>query len=275
MLKSIMIGLDGTECSLPALELGQQWAKQSGARLVGIAIVDEPGIHVADALAYSEGYHRVITSVLPEARQKAAEVLEQFTTSCNRAGVACQTREAGGTPFVQILLEAQRYDLIVLGRETHFEFGWRDQSDETLTRILGESPRPVVSVPKKPVAGKAVVVANDGSLQAARALYAFEASGLGLDRLIHVVCVHEDEDEAIQIATRAIDFLRSHNLDAVSHPLESKRSTAEILLDELRRLDAGLLVMGAYGQPALREFFLGSVTRTLLRQSAVPLFCFH
>jgi nucleotide-binding universal stress UspA family protein len=33
--------------------------------------------------------------------------------------------------------------------------------------------------------------------------------------------------------------------------------------------------MGAYGQPRIREFFLGSVTQTLLKESPVPLFLYH
>ena len=33
--------------------------------------------------------------------------------------------------------------------------------------------------------------------------------------------------------------------------------------------------MGAYGEPTLREFFIGSVTRTILEQCPVPLFLFH
>ena len=41
------------------------------------------------------------------------------------------------------------------------------------------------------------------------------------------------------------------------------------------RLGAGLLVMGAYGQPSLREFIVGSVTRTILRESPVPVFLFY
>jgi len=36
-----------------------------------------------------------------------------------------------------------------------------------------------------------------------------------------------------------------------------------------------MIVMGGYGQPVLREFFLGSVTRTLLAESPVPLFLYH
>ncbi|MBV8554350.1 MAG: universal stress protein [Planctomycetaceae bacterium] len=43
-----------------------------------------------------------------------------------------------------------------------------------------------------------------------------------------------------------------------------------MILELSRRLGAGLLVVGAFGQPTDREFILGLVTRTLLRDSAVP-----
>ena len=33
--------------------------------------------------------------------------------------------------------------------------------------------------------------------------------------------------------------------------------------------------MGAYGQPVLREFLIGSVTRTILKECPVPVFCYH
>jgi nucleotide-binding universal stress UspA family protein len=33
--------------------------------------------------------------------------------------------------------------------------------------------------------------------------------------------------------------------------------------------------MGAYGKSALRDFFLGSVTRTLLKEARLPLFLYH
>jgi nucleotide-binding universal stress UspA family protein len=33
--------------------------------------------------------------------------------------------------------------------------------------------------------------------------------------------------------------------------------------------------MGAYGQPVLREFFVGSVTRTALGECPIPLFLYH
>jgi nucleotide-binding universal stress UspA family protein len=48
-----------------------------------------------------------------------------------------------------------------------------------------------------------------------------------------------------------------------------------VILERARQLGARLLVMGVYGQPRLREFFIGSATRTVLRASTVPLFLYH
>jgi nucleotide-binding universal stress UspA family protein len=123
--------------------------------------------------------------------------------------------------------------------------------------------------------GSAVLVAYDGSLPAARALQAFQASGLHAGRGIHIVSVAEDHVEAARNTDRAAEFLRFHEINADSHPLAPSASPAEVILDQVRRLNAGLLVMGAYGQPTLREFFLGSVTRTVLKESTVPLFLYH
>ena len=49
MLKSILIGLDGSPSSTAALELGIQWAKRFNALLVGIGIVDDATIYTPEA----------------------------------------------------------------------------------------------------------------------------------------------------------------------------------------------------------------------------------
>ena len=120
-----------------------------------------------------------------------------------------------------------------------------------------------------------MVVAYDGSLQAARALAAFQATGLAESRDVHIVSVDASAGTAAQNAERAKTFLEHHGVKAVSHVCESSNPPATVILEQIGRLNAGLLVMGAYGQPLLREFFVGSVTRTLLRESPVPLLLFH
>jgi nucleotide-binding universal stress UspA family protein len=279
MLKSLLIGLDGSVDSRSVLELGVRWAKRFGALAVGLAVVDEPGIRISEGVLFAGDQHWYRTDpeavLLTQSRQRVEQSLKQFAQRCGESGVTCKTLEDVGTPFVQVLMEAQCYDLILLGQQTHFDYGWEGQADETLGKVLQDSPRPVVAVPRSLGEDEAVVIAYDGSPQAARAVYAFEASGLGDSRAVHVVSVASDSKDAARLAYRAVRFLRLHGIEAEPHPVGTSESTAEVILSKLDDLDAGLLVMGAYGQPVLREFFLGSVTRTVLKESPVPVFCYH
>ncbi len=85
-----------------------------------------------------------------------------------KANVACKLLEDVGQPAEKILLEAQRYDLVVLGKQTYYHFETQSEPDQTLVHVLKNSPRPVVTVPEQLTEGGPVVVAYDGSLQAAR-----------------------------------------------------------------------------------------------------------
>jgi nucleotide-binding universal stress UspA family protein len=276
MLRSILIGLDGSEDGVAALELGLRWAKAHNALAVGMAVVDTPGIlNSGDVLFRETTRHHVAATLVAADRRRAGEIERSFVDRCREDRVKYRVLEETGTPYVQLLAEAQRHDLILLGRQTHFDHGSGPAPDETLRRVIRDSPRPVVAVPRAPTGDGPVVVAYDGSLQAARAVYAFEASGLGKGAPVHVASIDVDREGAATIASRAVDYLRSHEIEAYCLPLGTKQPPAELILKEVERLDAGLLVMGAYGQPVLREFFVGSVTRTMLDRIRVPVFCYH
>jgi hypothetical protein len=123
--------------------------------------------------------HRVNQKLLHDLTRKTEQILGIAAVRCAEEGVALKPLQDVGDPYVEIPRESHRFDLILLGRETHFQFGLEKIADDTLTRILHSSPRPVVVVPRTIDEREAVVIAFDGSLQASRALYAFEASGLG------------------------------------------------------------------------------------------------
>ncbi len=180
-----------------------------------------------------------------------------------------------GPPVEQIVEASQRFDVIVLGQKTHFRFDSPDEPDDTLSEVVKHGPRPVVAVPRSRAAGGAVVVAYDGSLQASRALFALVATGLAAMGTVHVVAVGEHREILKRRAESAIDFLDAHAIGAEPHLAVTERPAGAVILEEARRLGAGLLVLGAYGQPRLREFVFGSVTRQLLEESPVPLFLFH
>ncbi len=276
MLRTMLVGLDGSADSEAALDLGLRWAKRLDAMLVGMGIIDEPEICEPEPVPLGGGYYKARRDqvLLNEARRKADEILGRFGVRCAEAGVACKELEEVGLPAEEIVTEAQRFDLILLGQKTHFSPDGPEAGDQTLSRVLSRSPRPVVAVPRTLTEGESVVIAFDGSLQAARALHLFEASGLGNDRKVHIVSVSKEKPLAARHAERAADFLRAHEISVQSHPVDSS-DPASALLEAIGTFHAELLVMGAYGQASWREFFLGSVTRTLLKESPVPLFLYH
>lgn len=273
---TLLIGLDGSTSSTAAVEFGIRWAKDSGAVLVGLGIVDEPTIRRPESVPVGATAfkHERDEALMSDAQEKVKQFLATFTKQCNAAGVTCRTIEDVGLPAQQIMLEAQRYDLILLGRETRFHFETQGDADETLEAVVKHGPRPVVAVPAQAASGSTIVVAYDGGVHAARTLQAFQALGLAGSRPVHVVCAHTDQAEAARRAERAVEFLSHHDIKAQPHAVASHAPVSAIL-DHVKQVDAGLLVMGAYGQPELKEFFFGSETRDLLRQTPVPVFLSH
>ena len=277
MLRTILAGLDGTQASQGVLNLGIRWARRHDALLVGTVVIDEPGLHGPEEWVLGENrfMRRVNQALLHDMTRKTEQILGTAAVRCAEEGVAFKPLEDVGDPYVQIPRESHRFDLILLGQETHFQFGFEKIPDDTLTRILRSSPRPVVVVPRTIGAGEAVVIAFDGSLQASRALHAFEASGLGRSRDVHVVSIASEHKVAADHADRAVEFLAYHEIRAVPTAVASSDAPAATLLDRAKEFGAGLIVMGVYGQPILREFFVGSTTRTMLKESPVPLFVSH
>jgi nucleotide-binding universal stress UspA family protein len=70
--------------------------------------------------------------------------------------------------------------------------------------------------------------------------------------------------------------LARHGLSVtVEHRVAPDVPDADLLLNHASDMSADLLVVGAYGHSRLREFVLGGVTRTLLRQMTVPVLMSH
>lgn len=277
MLKSILIGIDGSSFGAAATELGIRWAQRFDTLLEGIGVIDEPticGLEPVPLGGMAFKGHRDET-LLSAARQQVKRALQAFSSRCAEAGVTSGTLEAIGLPAEQIMLEAQRYDLILLGQRTYFHFETQIEPDETLRNVVKHSPRPVVAVPEKPREGTTVIVAYDGSLQAARTLQAFQGVGLNGLQNVHIVCVHPDQNEASRHSDRAVEYLRFHDIAAQSHVIATSDAPARTILECVDALNGGLLVMGAYGQSTLKEFIFGSVTQSVLKESAVPVFLYH
>jgi nucleotide-binding universal stress UspA family protein len=129
----------------------------------------------------------------------------------------------------------------------------------------------------KPIAPfENVVVAWNGSRESARALaesfpYLHQARKVG----VLVVEGRPSEAEAL-MGNDVVHHLRHHGINAVKYrAVGQEDEIAGALIEECRKLDANLLVMGSYGHSRLHELLPGSTTDRILRQSPFPLLIAH
>src|SRR3954467_9623760 len=90
MLRTILAGLDGTPDSQAVLTLAIRWARRFDALLVGVAIIDEPGIHGPEewVLGETKFMHQLNRKLLHETTRRAEQVLEAAAIRCAEEGVA-------------------------------------------------------------------------------------------------------------------------------------------------------------------------------------------
>jgi nucleotide-binding universal stress UspA family protein len=277
MIKSLLVGLDESPFSAAAVDLGIAWAKRHDCLLTGVAIIYESLFRDSTppeklSTSYKSAYEQLVN----EARDRCQALLAKFKQQASAAQVRHRTHEDEGLPVEQITIEAQRYDLILLGQETHFTLDSGKKPDNTLQKLLRNPPRPVVAVPQQPLPGSGVLVAYDGSVAAARTLHSFVTSGLAADNPVYVLSIDQnDAASAGRVSSRAIDYLQSHGIAAHDIHLQSGEAPSKIIMDEALARGVEMVVMGAYGHTGLAEWLFGSTTKFVLEKAPVPLFLYH
>ena len=87
----ILIGLDAPKHGAVVAELGIRWAHRSGATLVGLGIVDEPGIRAIEPASPVGGtpgvdpvYYMGYEARLAVVHRQVEELLKHFAARCDR-----------------------------------------------------------------------------------------------------------------------------------------------------------------------------------------------
>lgn len=281
MLKSIVVALDGSQSSANARRLALEVAQRTGADLVGVGVLDVPWITAPRATPIGAGYHQFHRNeeLLKQGRAKLVDRIEAFHKECAVVGVGCSAIGSEGDPVQQIDAEADRHDLIIIGRETNFHGGVEHDVGECVEKLCSDTPRPLIIAPEGdslPGDPNIVVVAFDGSVTASRAMHMYLLLGLADGREIHVVAVDADGAKARGQADRAAALFRSHGVKVETNRIVDDGRTSSAILGAVSAANAGRLVMGAFGHgDKLRRLFMGSTTKRLLHESPVPIFIHH
>jgi nucleotide-binding universal stress UspA family protein len=274
MLRSVLVALDGSIYSESAASLAIEWALRHGARLVALGVVDAPSIQRAEPVPLgAAAYKRARDEArLADAHRRVTEHLAEFLARSQAAGVPAEVLKDIDDPATSIVREAERCDVVILARETHFHFETQDRPDHTLAQVLRGSPRPVVVVPRELPHGRGVILAYGGGREAARTIQTFHLLGLDAGEAVELVSIHRDGATAEALAAQGGEYLASHGAAPRVRAIVSAAPPAQVLLEEIRRTQPRLLVMGAHGHHPLRDLFSTSVTRAVLRDCPVPAF---
>jgi nucleotide-binding universal stress UspA family protein len=279
MLKDILVCLEGSRSSETATRISIDIARLNGVGLCGLAIIDEPDIRAGTAVGIggSSFKHERDEVLMADAKKHADDWIALFERRCREAGVPARSLEVVGRPVDSILDEMNSHDLTVIGKDANFRFETEVDDAQTRDAILHRANRPVLLVPEldQPVLGATVLVAYDGSRASKRAIDSFIGSGLGASRHIHVGTVDDNGAAAWDLANRAVEMFVAAGLSAISHNIVSVLSNTDALLELANKLNAGLMVMGAYAHSRLVGLFHGSATRGLVEKATIPLYLQH
>ncbi|MEE9200494.1 MAG: universal stress protein [Candidatus Brocadiales bacterium] len=280
MIKSILVPIDGSEASFSALTNAVELGKAAGAEVRGLFVVDMwRFVYVPTTTAIAGAIGAAATTNIPlppeklleeenRARKESEEFKKRFEVNCKDRGVKGTFKVVRGEVGDLIIESAKTVDLVVIGRRgKHTKSQIRTPGSVTQT-LLRNSARPVVVVPEGTRCGRHMVVAYDGSEAAQRAIEASVTIAGLQDSKIDVLTVAGNPEDAVEPQTEAREYLAPHELKA-SFFVESGKPW-EVIAAHAGKVDAGLIVMGAFGTNRIKELIFGSTTMHVLENAECP-----
>lgn len=278
MYKTVLVHVDASARSAARIEVASRLAQAHDACLIGAATAGITPVMVP--VGGLDPGMPFVTYPYDDLRAQAGRALAAFEAQARQAGLdRFETCLAEEDPGSAISMAARYADVVVLSQSVRGET-LPDLRADFPEYVLLNSARPLLVLPAAGVRrqpGQRVAVAWNGSNHAVRAI----ASAIDLlrsARQVDLVVFHGAASGAVhgpQPGAGMARYLARHGIGAKVVARDTERAPAHALLAYASDHDIDLIVMGAYGHARLREILLGGVTRTVLRESPVPLWMAH
>jgi nucleotide-binding universal stress UspA family protein len=275
MIKSILVGIDGSEHARTALRYATWLARRLDATVTGLHVVDIVSIEGSffHDISGSLGFEPYLdfTSKMREAlHERGTALLEEFRATCAAENVRCDTALQIGIVPSEICERARESDLVVIGHRgvnQRFSTGLLGGAAESVTR---QCPKPVLVTPLEFKEITRPLLAYDGSQRASAAMQvaAEVCSQLKLPLGILTVCREVEQGE--KVVEQARRYLSSYDLRI--EPSVVTGHAYERIPAEIRDKNYDLVFMGSHGHGRIIELVLGSTTEYVLRNAPCPVF---
>ncbi len=272
-IRNILVAYNGSPSSDVALTVAHYMQRTYGAHVTGLLAMHSR----VDMRGQPWLTPAIRNSILDLDRTYVREIKDRFHAACAEADQAKThwiahraDADAGVSEY------AQMFDLTIVGRR---DFVFSEQrAIYHPDRIALKSGRPVLVVPQtwaEPQFVDHAILAWDGNRSATRALND-AMSLLETKRRVTVLTVAGAELAKQLNGIDVETVLTRHGIAHEHVTVEpGRKSVGEILLQECKSRQAGLLVMGAYEHSKFREDIFGGVTATVLETSPIPVLLSH
>ncbi len=271
-LAEIVVFVDGRTETTGILEFAGVLAQEHGAHLIAVFMQPGPSVTPPQTFARGKGIFDVI-----EAHRAQLEGIEaghrvQFEDMVRRYGIRSEWRSL---PYLsnEVGVHAYYADLVIVARPD--PAGQTAGPPGLAESLVLSSGRPIVMFPPGNTVSRVnrIVVAWNSRREAIRAV---------ADALPLLVKAEAVEVLVVDHERHATDHGQEPGADIARHlarhgaQVEVRRVSSggeevgRLLLSQAAAFGADLVVMGAYGHSNLSEWVFGSVTRTVLREAALP-----
>jgi nucleotide-binding universal stress UspA family protein len=274
MIKSILVGLDGSEHACTAGAYARWLADKLGARLIALHVVDLAAIEgtffhdVSGSLGF-EPYLDLSSKIRVALKERGDLILENFNNEAEAP--AAELVNTVGIVANEIAEQARVVDLVIIGHRgsnEKYSTGLLGSNAESITR---KSPKPVFITPQEFRPCSNPLLAYDGSAKAAAVMHQAAELCAQLGTGLTVLTVNADEAKGRQILDEATKYLAPYNLE-VSLELQRTGNAPERIANFIRERNHDLLFIGAYGHSRIIEMVIGSTTEYVLRNTECPVY---
>ncbi|SNZ15236.1 Nucleotide-binding universal stress protein, UspA family [Natronoarchaeum philippinense] len=286
VIDSMLLPTDGSEDALTGAKHGIALASLTGADVHVLSV--EEGAAATNAVE-TDADLPALEAHAEAAVETVAEMAREFDET-----IEVTTAVRSGTPFQTIREYAHRRGVDAIAMGTKGRRGLEEVLLGSVTEnVLRTARTPVLAVP--PEADAAIgdvtferfLLPTDGSEGAAIAIEWGIALAARLEASVHALysvdtvpflgeqAPGELPDVLEERGQAAIEGVRERAGDA---GIDSSGSTAagspvEVIPDAASDRDVDLIVMGTHGRTGVGQWFLGSVTENVVRQTDVPVLC--
>jgi nucleotide-binding universal stress UspA family protein len=273
-LKEILVYVrpDGSD---EPMTVAARLAKEHGAYLTGLFAL----FGVAMLKIIRKQKTGLAKAFIAEEYAKAAVAEKRFREIATKAGIPHDWVTGEGNPVDLLDMFGRLQDLVVLGQTPSSPPHQFDPDvAEPMVLTYGQATLVVPRAGTFPTIGKRIVVAWNGSREAISAVRAARPLIAGADSVIVLAGPSREGVAAVTGLTPptipSLD-IATHLRHVTKHVDirdfdASDTRAGPAILEQATRLEADLIVMGAYGRPWLSQWILGGTTRHVLQNMTIP-----